>query len=244
MSLQSVLSGISALVAKRQQERLGSFKALVVALADGKDADPVEVEGLLTAAGKSPADLAADVGRVLEKRRLEKLVGEEGKLQAERGRLDAEAGEFRQKAESARLAWVEASDRIKPQLDTIDGKLGDIATAKVKLAEFTREDADPERMQQAADLLRTAYERELTAKKIRKEEQSIRADAVRHVPQPMPGPSPLLAFGKRTGESVERIDPDKLATADRMAAEASTIEAEVARLRDQAHKLEAAAIAG
>ena len=242
MAFQVLVDGVRAVLTRKEKSRLTTYRQLVQAVAGDKAPDAEGVAETLELAGRSLDDLQRDTNRILERRRLETVVAGEATLQAERQKLDSRLGEFKAAFEAARLAWVGASEQLKPELDRLDGELFKVAAAKDTLRTMQHEDGDDDIRQEVIKLQEAAYANEQTAKELRRQERDTRAGARRSTGPQLPQ-NPFLGLGKVDDAKTEVFDKDMVEAADKLGQQAGVIETEVGRLRAEAARIEQSALA-
>jgi hypothetical protein len=147
--LEKVLSAVTGRVREKNLSAVQRFTALAKQIADGREPGIDQVEEILEAAHKTPADLESGVNAILQRRQLQQTVNRAKGVSAERAKLDQQFAAAKEAFEAAQAIW----DAAWPPIQNRQAELDDIdRQAEAARGQLTATCQDETLLKEMADL--------------------------------------------------------------------------------------------
>lgn len=133
MSLSTVLERVTTRRAKAEQKTINDYRQLVVALADDADVDAARVDALLLDAARTPAQLAADVEKLRQRRADVEAIAPLEQLRERRDALAKLQVSLREALRQAEVKYREDNANAQRELNALDNQIRDLEARVVRL---------------------------------------------------------------------------------------------------------------
>ncbi len=121
-TLSEFFTSVSDAFTRRKKTVAQNYNELVAAVSNGKAPDPASAETVLHDAGKTVGDLEADVSRIIDRRRLRKMMESAAGIEAEREKLAAVEAEVDVKFQRAAEERESRIWNLSAQFRELDAK--------------------------------------------------------------------------------------------------------------------------